>query len=102
MGNKYQTPITTAMIVVVAATLVAFSFVAAPSLLAPKPVFQPVYAQEDNGSEGDNNIVTATDTISDTIAIPPNGEECPEGWVPRPPELNPALGDCVPGTEAQS
>jgi CARDB len=22
---------------------------------------------------------------------------CPDGWVPRPPELNPALGACMPG-----
>ena len=32
------------------------------------------------------------------LAAPPPGLGCPEGWVPRPPELNPALGKCVPGT----
>ncbi len=25
---------------------------------------------------------------------------CPDGWVPRPPELNPALGKCMPGNIA--
>lgn len=33
------------------------------------------------------------------IAAAPNPQPgCPDGWIPRPPELNPALGECMPGT----
>ncbi|MBD1847714.1 hypothetical protein H6F89_30845 [Cyanobacteria bacterium FACHB-63] len=33
-----------------------------------------------------------------SIAATPNPQPgCPDGWVPRPPELNPALGECMPG-----
>ena len=35
------------------------------------------------------------------IAATPNPQPgCPEGWIPRPPELNPALGECMPGSIA--
>ena len=32
------------------------------------------------------------------IAAPGGSLNCPEGWVPRPPELNQQLGPCMPGT----
>ena len=32
------------------------------------------------------------------IAAQPPGIGCPDGWIPRPPELNPALGPCMPNT----
>jgi hypothetical protein len=35
--------------------------------------------------------------ISAIAAVPNPQPGCPDGWVPRPPELNPALGECMPG-----
>jgi hypothetical protein len=35
------------------------------------------------------------------LAATPNPQPgCPDGWIPRPPELNPALGKCVPNNLA--
>ena len=34
------------------------------------------------------------------IAAQPPQIGCPDGWIPRPPELNPALGPCMPNTIA--
>ncbi|NDJ16963.1 CARDB domain-containing protein [Myxacorys almedinensis] len=37
------------------------------------------------------------------IAAPPNPHpgHCPDGWVPLPPGMNPALGDCMPDSFVQ-
>jgi hypothetical protein len=37
-------------------------------------------------------------TVTTAQEAPPGG--CPPDFVPRPPELNPALGPCVPGAIA--
>jgi hypothetical protein len=46
--------------------------------------------------------ITALSISTSVLAATPNPQPgCPDGWVPRPPDLNPALGPCVPGSIQQ-
>jgi hypothetical protein len=47
---------------------------------------------------GVGTIATLSLPSPTIAATPPDPVGCPDGWVPRPPELNPALGDCIPDT----
>ena len=44
-------------------------------------------------------LMAMTVPFAAIAATPPQGD-CPDGWIPRPPELNPALGPCMPNTLA--
>lgn len=48
-----------------------------------------------------SSVAALSMSVVSAIAAPPNPQPgCPDGWVPRPPELNPALGECMPDTIA--
>ncbi|MBD1857952.1 MULTISPECIES: CARDB domain-containing protein [Leptolyngbya] len=45
-----------------------------------------------------SSVAALSMSAINAIAATPNPQPgCPDGWVPRPPELNPALGECMPG-----
>ena len=43
-------------------------------------------------------LVLITLPLGAIAAAPPQPIGCPDGWVPRPQNVNPQLGPCMPGT----